>query len=409
MPTVPVSLLKLYRLPPGGARLPPEPDGGRNVARPVERAAVRPALLAGAVLLLAACSQPAPEPEAPRAVRTVTVSTGAAVARREFPAELRARTESRLGFRVEGKLLRRPAQLGEAVRAGQLLAELDAADLQLAQQSAIAAAQSAQAALDQAEAELRRYRDLRAQGFISGAELDRRELTVQTARAQRDQAQAQSRVQANQSGYTRLLADVSGVVTAIEAEPGAVLGKGATVLRLAHDGPRDAVFSVPEDRVADWRALLGRPGVLRLRLWGDSDAQSHPLVLRELAAAADPVTRTFLAKADVGAAPVRIGQTATVLLDLPVPAGVVKLPLAAVFEQQGRSVVWRVDPQAMTVQTQPVQVAGAEGNLVLVSGGLADGQVVVTAGVHVLTPGQKVRYYQAPSPAAAAPVTPVGR
>ena len=127
------------------------------------------------------------------------------------------------------------------------------------------------------------------------------------------------------------MADVSGVVTAVEAEPGAVLSVGAPVLRLAQDGPRDVVFSVSEDQAAGLRALQGRAGALQVRMWR-ADAAPLPASVREVAAAADPATRTYVVKADIGQAAMRLGQTATVSIALPAVAGVVKLPLAAVFE-----------------------------------------------------------------------------
>ena len=120
------------------------------------------------------------------------------------------------------------------------------------------------------------------------------------------------------------------------------------------------------------------------------------------AAAADPATRTFLVKADLGAAPVQLGQTVTALIDLPRQQGVTKLPLTAVMRQQGQTAVWLLDRATMTVKVQPIAVAGAEGNDVVVAGGLAPGQIVVTAGVHTLTPNQKVKLYEAPMAAAAA-------
>jgi membrane fusion protein, multidrug efflux system len=125
--------------------------------------------------------------------------------------------------------------------------------------------------------------------------------------------------------------------------------------------------------------------------------------LREVSAAADPATRTFLVKADVGTAPLRLGQTVSVAVDMPPVPGVMKLPLTAVLEQQGQSVVWLLDKSSMTVKIQPIDVAGADGNEVVVAGGLQPGQVVVTAGVHTLSPGQKVTLYgTAPGPSAAA-------
>lgn len=374
------------------------------------RQRLAPVLLPVVVALtavLAGCSRPAPAPEPVRAVRTVTVSADSAGGSHDYAAEVRARTESRLGFRVGGKMVARPAEVGQRVRAGQVLAQLDPQDLRLAQTAAGAALQAAQVNLELAEADFQRFQGLRAQGFISAAELDRRDSTLKAAKAQFAQAQAQAGVQGNQAAYSVLTAPAAGVVTAVEAEPGAVLAAGAPVVRLAHDGPRDVVFAVPEDVVARMRPLLGQPGALKVRLWGTQTLL--PATLREVAAAADPATRTFLVKADLGRAEAQLGQTASVVIDLPRQEGVTRLPLTAVLQQQGKTVVWLLDTSSMTVQTQPVQVAGADGNTVIVSSGLRPGQVVVTAGVHVLTPGQKVKLYQPALPPGTAPASAAAR
>lgn len=347
------------------------------------------------ILALAACSRPAAAPEPVRSVRTVTVAAGQLGGEIEYAAEVRARVESRLGFRVGGKMVSRAVGVGDAVKAGQLLARLDAQDLRLSQDAARAGVQAVRASHEQAEADFKRFRELRDQGFISAAELERRESTLKAARAQLEQAQALAGVQVNQSRYSALMADASGIVTAVEAEPGAVLSAGATVLRVAQDGPRDVVFAAPEDQAGALRALQGRAGALRVRLWG-ADAATLAATVREVAAAADPATRTFLVKADIGRAAVRLGRTATVSVAVPPVAGVIKLPLSAVFEQQGKSMVWMLDKVTMTVRAQPVHVVAAEGNLVVIGAGLSAGQRVVSAGVHVLTSGQKVALYAEP-------------
>jgi RND family efflux transporter MFP subunit len=282
-----------------------------------------------------------------------------------------------------------------------LLAQLDPQDLKLSQEAARAAWAAAQVNQAQAEADFRRFKELRDQGFISSAEFERRETTLKSARAQAEQAAAQAGAHRNQAAYATLEADAAGVVPAVEAEPGMVVAAGTPVLKLAHDGPRDAVFSVPENKIELVRALAGKPGALRVRQWSNGQ-QTLPATVREIAAAADPTTRTFLVKADIGASPMRLGQTATVLLDAPRQAGIVKVPLAAVTEAQGRTVVWLLDAPTMTVQPQPVQVSGAEGNLVVVAAGLSAGQTVVTAGVHALQPGQKVKRYIEPGSATVA-------
>ena len=363
------------------------------------------------VMSIAGCSQHEPVQEPIRAVRTMTVASSSTAGTHEYAAEVRARTESRLGFRVGGKIVRRAVNLGDFVKPGQLLAQLDPQDLKLGQDAARAALVAAQANFDQTEADYKRFKELRDQGFISSAELERRDTALKAARAQLDQARAQSSVQGNQAAYTALVADVAGAVTGVEAEPGMVVAAGAPVIRLAVDGPRDVVFSVPEDKVSALKALASKPGKLKVRAWG-ADAEPLPITLREIAASADPVTRTFLVKANLGSEPaaraMRLGQTATVIAESEKVEGVTKLPLSALREDRGRSSVWVVDPASMTVKSQPVQVAGAEGNEAIVTAGLAPGAVVVTAGVHVLNPGQKVKFFVEPgNPVQASTATPV--
>lgn len=360
-----------------------------------------PWLLILAPLILAACSRQEAAPEPVRAVRTITITAESAGGAHEYAAEIRARTESRLGFRVSGKMVRRSAEIGHRVKAGEVLAQLDPEDLKLGQDAARAGSRAAQVNVDLAEADFRRFKELRDQGFISAAELERRESTLRAAQATLEQAKAQAGVQGNQTAYSSLVATAPGVITAVEAEVGAVLSAGTPVVRVAHDGPRDAVFAVPEDVVAGVRMLLDKPGAVRVRVWGST--KEVPATVREVAAAADAATRTFQVKADLPAADLQLGQTASVIIDLPRVDGVAKLPLSAVTEQGGKTSVWLVDKATMTVRAQPVEVLGAEGNTVLVSSGLNPGQIVVTAGVHVLTAGQKVKFYIASDmPASAA-------
>ncbi len=351
---------------------------------------------------LAACSRTEPAPEPVRAVRTMTLGAETAGGSHEYAAEVRARVESRLGLRVAGKLVSRTAEVGQRVKAGQVLAQIDTADLKLAQDAAAAGARAAQTNYEFAAAEFKRYQALREQGFIGALDLERREASLKAQKAALDQAQAQAQAQNNQASYGKLLAPAAGVVLGVEAEVGAVLAAGTTVVRVAHDGPRDAVFAVPEDQLPALRALLGKAGALQVVPWGGTAGMQA--TVREIAAAADPATRTFLVKADMGGTPLQLGQTVSVVIALPQQAGISKLPLSAVTQQQGQTAVWLVDRASMTVKAQAITVAGADDNSVVVSGGLSPGQIVVTAGVHALSPGQKVAFYEAP-PATPAPLS----
>ena len=353
-------------------------------------------LVAALALLLVACSKAPPPAEPVRAVKTVVIAPTSTGGTYEYAGEIRARVESRLGFRVGGKMIERPVNVGDSVEAGQLLARLDPRDLRLGEDVARAAVASAAVNLQQADADFKRYRDLKDQGFISGAELERRETTLKVAKAQLEQARAQSGVQGNQAGYAALNADTGGVITGVDVEPGMVVAAGASVVRLARDGPRDVVFSVPEDKVGLIQAIAARQGTVQVRLWS-SGAATVAAKIREVSAAADPATRTFLVKADLGDADgPRLGQTATVAVDTPRVAGIARVPLSALKEDHGKSTVWIVDAASMTTVSRLVTIGGAEGNDAVVLAGLVPGDRVVTAGVHVLSPGQKVRLYNDP-------------
>jgi multidrug efflux system membrane fusion protein len=272
-----------------------------------------------------------------------------------------------------------------------VLAQLDAQDYRLAADAARAQVAAASTNRDLAAADFKRYQALREQNFISGAELERRETTLKAAQAQLEQAQAQLASQGNQAGYTSLVADVSGVITAIEAEPGQVVTAGAPVVRIAQDGPRDVVFSVPEDKVA---AL--KPGSdVTARLWAGNG--NLPGKIREVAASADPVTRTYAVKVSLdAAAQPPLGATVTVTPQALNHAGVqvIKLPTSALRQEGKGTAVWVLDKATMTVKSQPVDVATADGNEAVIAAGLQPGMLVVAAGVHVLSPGQKVTMWQ---------------
>lgn len=344
-----------------------------------------------AVLVLVACTRPAPVEMPVRSVKVMTVGMQSMQSGLEFAGEVRARVESRLGFRVGGKLTQRPVELGQHVRAGQVLARLDPQDYQLAADAARAQLAAAVGNRDLAAADFKRFKELKDQNFISGAELERRETALKTAQAQFEQARAQLAGQGNQVDYATLLADVSGVVTAIEAEPGQVVAAGTPVVRIAQDGPRDVVFAVPEDKVA---AI--RPGsIVDVRVWPANAALQG--VVREVAASADPVTRTFVVKVALdGKAALTLGATVSVLPQaLQRGAGqVIKLPTSALRQEGQSSAVWVLDPASMTVNLQAVQIAATDGNEVVLASGLQPGMQVVSAGVHVLTPGQKVVIYR---------------
>ncbi len=352
-----------------------------------------------ACFLLQACSKPVPAEEPVRAVKVLTVGLDAMQSGAEYAGEVRSRVESRLGFRVGGKLLRRYVEMGQHVKAGELLAQLDPQDFKLAADGARAQLAAATTNRDLALADSKRYKDLRDQNFISAAELERRDTALKAAQAQVDQAQAQLAALGNQTGYANLVADVAGVVTSVDAEPGQVLAAGTPILRIAQDGPRDVVFAVPEDKVG--KLKVGSQ--VLVQAWAEQKSASASV--REVAASADPVTRTFTVKVGLnGPETWPIGSTVTVApkaLDRSGPS-VIKLPTSALQHDGEKAAVWVLEKVTMTVRLQPIAITTADGNEVVVSKGLEPGMQVVSVGAHVLNPGQKVTIYQSKQAAAAA-------
>jgi multidrug efflux system membrane fusion protein len=366
------------------------PDGAARAL-----AALPLALCLAAILALAACAKEPVAVEPVRSVRTLTVGQLSGATTQDYAAEVHARLESKLAFRVGGKITQRPVNLGDRVKGGQALARVDPADLRFGEDAARAGLAAAKVNYEQTAIDFKRYQDLHAQGFIGTAELERRSSALEAAKAQFDQARAQAGMQTNQATYSALTADTPGVVTAVYADVGTVVAAGTPVMSVAHDGPRDVVFAVPEDQLAIFRRLQGQAGGVSVTLWGGS----APIVatVREVAAAADPASRTFQVKADLPAGAAELGQTATVHVQLAPADGKLRLPLQAVAGRDNQSYVWVLDKASMKVHEQPVVVLRPEGDNLVLDSGLKTGDTVVTAGAHVLTPGQQVALYVEPT------------
>lgn len=358
--------------------------------RPTRCAYAAPLALA-VLALLAGCGKPAPRTEEVRPVRAIVLAAGNGGERIEFSGDVRARYESRLGFRVGGKIVERKVDVGAIVKDGQVLMRLDPQDLRLAEAQARASLRAAETERDLAQADYQRHQSLRAQNFVSQAVLDAKQAALRAAQANVDAARAASRGQSNQAGYANLASDTDGVVTAVDAEVGQVVAAGAPVVRVARTDDKEVVIGIPEDRVEGLR----QAGDVRVRLWARPD-EAIPGKIREVSPVADPATRTYAVKVSIPARPdIRLGMTATVEMAAgsPASAASLRVPLSALVQDKGASSVWVVENNA--VQLRRVQLAGQSGNDILLAGGVQPGQAVVTAGVHLLKPGQKVRILSA--------------
>lgn len=304
-----------------------------------------------------------------------------------YAGEVRARHETDLAFRVVGRVLTRTVEVGSRVKAGQVIATLDPQDYALAASAARAQLAAAEAEARLAQHDLQRFSELRAQNFISEAELDRRRTAAEAASAQVRQLRAEAGRQGNQQAYTRLTAPHAGVVTAIFFEAGQVVDIGQRVAQLARTGEPEVRIDVPENALD---ALRASPE-LTIRLWSAPDV-AYAGRLRELSPAADAATRTYSAR--VGFikpdARVKLGMTATVDVGGEA-ASALSVAQTALFKTNGQPQVWVVDPQTRKVAARGIQLGALSGDRVAVASGLAAGEWVVTAGVHKLAPGQQVR------------------
>jgi RND family efflux transporter MFP subunit len=349
--------------------------------------------LIGALCLgLAGCgNKEARHEEEVRPVQVTTASRTAAAVGATYSGEIRARYESKLGFKVSGKVIARLVEVGSKVAPGQVLLELDPQDASLSAASAAAQTEAARAKLEQSRLDLDREERLYRARFVSKAALDQYQLAYDTALSQLRSAEAQQQLMQNQRAYTVLKADRAGVVTSIDVEAGHVVAAGQPVLTVAADGEREVLVTVPESRIEEIRN--GRD--MTVSSWANPQ-RTYAGALRELAPDADKATRTYAARITIRDpdAALRLGMTASVLVPNIQTAAGIQLPLPAIYDRAGEPIVWIVEPQTSTVATHPVKLAAAYKDTVLIADGVKEGDVVVTAGVHMLHPGQKVKVLQ---------------
>lgn len=344
-------------------------------------------LLAAGAFGLAGCkdkTSEAKEQGRPVLVATATYSNEAED--RTLVASIRPRVESDHGFRIGGKVARRLVEVGQSVRAGEPLAELDDTDLKLQAGQAEAEHRAATGALAQATAAEKRAADLRNQGWSTQVAVDNSRAAADEARGRIARAQRAVELTRNAISYAQLKADADGVVTATLIEPGQVVAAGQPAIRIARSGEKEAVVAVPEimlDRV--------RHGVASLSLWAQPD-RALKANLRELSPSADNITRTYQARYALPDADdaVKIGMTGTLTVRPPNPQRVMRLPLSALFNQNGGPSVYVVQPDG-AVRLTPVKVRSYDSRHVLLESGLNEGDRVVSVGVHAIDPARKVR------------------
>lgn len=351
---------------------------GRGIARAGQVIAV--------ALLLAGCSAQETPPTPPRPVMVVqpqNLHTGIQV----FSGEVRAREEPALAFRVAGEIIRRHADTGARVHAGDVLAELDAKDLLLQITSARAQLAAAESDLELARAEQERYAEMRERKLVSQSIFDARQATFAAAQAQVRQARAQFEVMENQRNYARLTAPSDGVIVSRHAEAGQVVAAGQTVFVLAADGDRDVAISVPELQMQHFD--VGQQ--VLVELWSQP-GERWPATVRELSRAADPQARTFAARVAFQGPEdlLELGQSARVYV-IEQDINVLAIPLTAVDGEAGAAYVYVIDPATSRAKRRQVQVSSWGEQVATITEGLSAEDWVVSGGIHLIGEGDLLR------------------
>ncbi|WP_374448985.1 efflux RND transporter periplasmic adaptor subunit [Stella sp.] len=338
---------------------------------------------------IAACKRDeavAREPTPPR-VQVDRVTFQPSETARTFVGVVQPRYETDLGFRVAGKVVERPVNVGDPVRKGDLVARLDTTDLRLQVESTEAELAAATSSLAQAAADERRYAGLRSSGFAAAADYDRKKAARDEAEGRAKRARRSLELARNQLEYGELRASADGVVTAAPVEAGQVVAIGQAVVRVAQTIEREALVALPETWLADAPAASAV-----VRLWSQ-DVRPYRASLRELSPQADPATRTYAARFRIEEAgpEAAFGMTATVTLTRQEQVAAAQVPLSAIVNRGAGPHVYVVDPRTETLLERPVTVATFGSRTAAVTDGLSDGETIVTLGVQKLEAGRKVR------------------
>jgi RND family efflux transporter MFP subunit len=339
-------------------------------------------------LVLAGCGRKADDVvESPRPVRTVTIDKRTAGLPIVLTGRIEAEDEVTLGFRIAGRLLENSLKMGDQVQAGQLVARLEPQNELNALRAAQASLVAAQGQLTQARNHFERQDTLLKQGWTTRANHDQATQALQTAQSQVDAAEAQLKAAHDLVSFTELKADAPGVVTATGPRAGEVIQAGQMILKLARKDGRDAVFDVPAQVL---RSAPSDPEIT-VALTHDPSIVARGRV-REVAPQADPVTRTFAVKVGLTTPPeaMRLGATVTGRTERDAQA-TIEIPATALTKFNRQPAVWVVDPKSRAVSLRNVDILRFDQSTVAVSGGLDTGEIVVTAGVQALHPGQTVR------------------
>ena len=319
-------------------------------------------------------------------VKTQKVTYGAVNDEDTYSGTVKGRYETNLSFQVGGKILSRNINVGDKVSAGDVLMTIDDRDVKQNVNAYAAQVASAKSQMDLAQSNLARFQKLYAANAISAQELDQYQNAYNNAVAAYDQANAQLDQSENSLGYTELIINNDGVISAINAEVGQVVAAGQTVATIVQDGDREIEIAIPENKIQS--ISVGQNAIVTF--WALNNTQVQGTV-REISPVADPVARTYKVRIAMSDMPqnVQLGMTASVAFMMSGAGNTVTLPLSAIYQTGDTPQVWLVDGD-MKLQLKEVNIVAWGKDDVEVTG-LNQDDTIVTAGVHKLYEGEAVK------------------
>ncbi|MBB3317394.1 RND family efflux transporter MFP subunit [Rhizobium sp. BK181] len=347
------------------------------------------ALLGAVTLAISGCSEEkkAETKEIIRPVKVVEIAEARDTRALDYSGAVKARVEMNLGFRVAGKITDRRVNIGDRVKLGDLLAEIDPTDYELAVRTAEANLAAAEKGVATADLANKRAQQLFDKSVTAKSQMEQAALSYDQAVSTRDAAASSLDQAKNQVAYTELKADRNGIVTSISADTGAVVAAGTPVATVALDGEKEVQIAVPENDIAQFK-----PGkTVKATFWSDSKLVLDGKV-REVSGSADPQSRTFSVRVSLPTDDrVLLGMTATIEAAVGNAETDVAIPLSALAEREGKKIVWVVDRNASTVHAREIKVADFTGGGVHVADGLKNGDLVVAAGTQFMAENLKVK------------------
>jgi len=358
---------------------------------------MKKALLLSLCLLLASCGKQEEKPESIRPVRALQLVKEAIVQSRIFPGRTRAVNRSNLSFRVDGPMIERPVFVGDQVSKGQLLARIDPRDYEVNLQIVEGKLEQAEAQLRFAERDYERATNIwkKDPGAISKSLLDQKLETMNELKGQLVSLQGDVKAAEDRVSYTEMTSPFEGIIVATYVEPFEYVNAKQPIMRLLDTSKVEMVIDVPESQIAEIQ------DVQKIMVSFDSyPEREFEAKIKEIGTEASATTRTF---------PVTLlieqPKDATILAGM---AGYARLygrdtpdfseqgflvPTTAIISDVDKSVtyVWLIDTGTMKVYLEPVEKGRLTERGVIITGGLNEGEWVVTSGANLLQEGQVVR------------------